>query len=78
MDLQQASFVWALVCFVSLILGVIGAILGLSHRCNKHRTSGNRLFDAGVASAFGAVVSAVFPPLGIVAGSLAIAWRHDG
>ena len=70
------SFFWVWVCFAAGVLGVIGSYLGLLR--NQRRQNGTRLFDAGVASVFGVVLAGVLPPLGIIAGSLAIVWRNDG
>ena len=69
------SIFWVMACLISTILGVVGVYFGLYY--NPTRISGNRLFDAGVASLFGVLLAGVLPPLGIIAGSLAVIWRND-
>lgn len=58
---------------VGFALGVTGAIYGIGK--NKNRTG--RLYNAGIASAVGAAFPFV-PALGIISGSLAIAWKNEG
>lgn len=71
-------FVWLLVCTAAFVLGIAGSVVGLHPAYNRNRCMGNRLFDAGLASLFGVIFAGLVPPLGIVAGALALSWRHDG
>lgn len=68
---------YIILVIAAIALGVTGSVYGLGPNNPKGR-SGQRLYDAGIASVIGVLFSWCCPVLGIIGGSLAITWRNDG
>ena len=65
------STVFVLIGLANLVMGILGGYYGLTPMNVGASARTNKAFVAGIV----AIVGIFFPPVGLIAGSIAVAWR---